>query len=217
VFSANIDGTRCLLDSLPNVPEKIIYSSTLDVYSVDSSIISESSSLASNNFYSSSKLFSEYLIKDYCIRNKTNFFILRFGHIYGPGEFEYKKFIPTVIKSILKDEEVIIYGDGENKRDFLYIDDAVESIIRSILLKDNKSYLINIVSGKSKSLNEYLSIIFTLLKYNKTPIYKKNDLNQLSYFFDNKKMIETFGNFNFYNIDDGILNEINYIKRKLDE
>jgi nucleoside-diphosphate-sugar epimerase len=217
IYSSNIAGTNNLLNSLPNIPEKIIFSSTLDVYSKDIDIITEDSSLSSNSFYSCSKLFTEYLIKDYCMINKSKFIILRLGHIYGPGEFKYKKFIPTIIKNILKDEDIIIFGDGENKRDFLYVSDAVDAITRALYLDINESQILNIVNGKSYSLNYYLSVIFDLLKYNKKPLYKNTDTIESSYSFNNEKMINILGNFKFYNIKDGILNEINYLKGKLDE
>lgn len=83
---------------------------------------------------------------------KNNFpiIILRFYQIYGPYQ-RINRFIPMLIDSCLKNKSIGV-SHGKQKRDFLYIDDAVDAILKSILLKHQGYKIINIGSGKTIKL-----------------------------------------------------------------
>ena len=57
--------------------------------------------------------------------------ILRFSNVYGPYSFHKTSVISTFIKSIIMNKEIIIYGDGNQTRDFIYVDDLISAIINS--------------------------------------------------------------------------------------
>ena len=114
VIDDNIQGTRALLSSLPGKPEKFVFSSTLDVYATPEGVeaLSERSRGKPMGLYGASKLFCESLVSAWGQQHSVDYSILRYGHIYGPGEERYKKLIPTVIRGLLKNQGPTTYGDG---------------------------------------------------------------------------------------------------------
>jgi nucleoside-diphosphate-sugar epimerase len=87
---SNVKNTVYLLDNIPNVPNKIIFTSTIDVYKNTNIIIDENSETNPISLYGWSKLLCEKIIEQYGYQNNSIVQILRIGHIYGNGEEEYK-------------------------------------------------------------------------------------------------------------------------------
>ncbi len=87
---------------------------------------------------------------------------LRFFNIYGPGQnvnSPYAAVIPIFIKKALNNEDLIIYGDGNQTRDFIYIDDVINACI---LASEKGSGALNIGSGIPVSVNEIAKLIVEL-------------------------------------------------------
>lgn len=93
-------------------------------------------------------------VTDFLIeQSKKNNFpitVLRFYQLYGPHQ-RINRFIPMIINSCLKNASIGV-SHGKQKRDFLYIDDAVDAILKSISLKHPGYKIINIGSGKTIKL-----------------------------------------------------------------
>jgi|SRR3989344_2186328 len=90
--------------------------------------------------------------------------IYRFFNVYGPGQNpNHLNVIPGFIKKILSNEPPIIYGDGYQTRDFVYIDDVIESCIAGLKKEKNNNFIFNIGSGKETSINSLLEILSKLL------------------------------------------------------
>jgi len=100
--TSNIYFTQSLLNALHNQCKKIIFLSTLDVYSSKEEIITEESIISPISLYAHSKYYCEKLIEAWANLHSCAYQILRIGHIYGPGEESYKKIIPVTIKNVLK-------------------------------------------------------------------------------------------------------------------
>lgn len=83
--------------------------------------------------------------------------ILRFYQIYGPKQ-KIDRFIPLLINSCIKKIDFIT-SHGKQKRDFLFVEDAIKAIIRSIKCKDCRGMIINIGTGKPISLMSIIKII----------------------------------------------------------
>ena len=114
-----------------------------------------------NNPYSLSKIISEKLICLYWDFYNVNSVILRPFNIYGYGQS--KRFlISNIIDSILKKKEIEI-NDFNISRDYIYIDDVLTAIFKSIYLK-KKKLVLNIGSGKSFKIIEIIKIVERLVK-----------------------------------------------------
>lgn len=154
--NCNIYNTEYLLSSyLPSL-KKIIFLSTLDVYKYGR-MLTEESELYPVSLYGMSKLYCEYMVKAFAEKNGLLYNILRIGHTYGIGEEKYKKVIPIMIKNILENKRIDIYGRGISERAFINVEDVAQAIIKTIEL--DSSNTINIAGKEPKSMLELAGIL----------------------------------------------------------
>jgi UDP-glucose 4-epimerase len=127
LYETNVKATAALLGSLPSTPRRFVFASTLDVYAPvgPGEELSEQSPVAPRDAYGASKVECEKLLTATAAAGGFTQVILRYGHIYGPGEQAYRKLIPEVIRRLLQGEPPVVYGDGSAERDYLYVGDAV--------------------------------------------------------------------------------------------
>lgn len=208
----NIANTECLLDSLPSIPKKVIYLSTIDVYGTVTGIIKEETPTVPCTLYGQSKLFIEKMLERWAEEKNVILQILRIGHIYGEGEDAYKKILPMTIKMILESKSPAIYTDGKEKRSFLYITDCCNLILKSIEL-DEYVGPINVVSDKEVSILELVNIIIEVSGRNIKPIVKNKNANIKDFIFNNDKMIKYLGA-ESVSLREGIIKEYEYFKDK---
>lgn len=215
IYQSNVAGTCSLLESLPNPPETIIFSSTLDLYKHpgDGTALIEESPVDPSTLYGASKLFCESYLRTFAFQNSCRYAILRYGHIYGPGEGAYRKLIPQVIRSLLKGEKPLIYGDGSVQRDLLYVDDAVEATLRAAVAEDTAIDPLNIVNGHSQSVREYVEILMRHTSFSGGAEYLSGKSGGHSLFFSNNGMLEILGHWDFVPIEEGLRREIEYFRR----
>jgi UDP-glucose 4-epimerase len=218
VFNSNVVGTKRLLESLPDVVGKFVFSSTLDVYGSleEGQLLDENTSVSPRSFYSASKFFCEGLVACFCEKNGVDFSILRYGHIFGPGEEKYKKLIPLTMSRILDGLRPEIYGDGKLLRDFLYVDDAVEATLRAASSKEECGSPINIVSGDSRTVAAVVRDIIDVSGANVEPIYKESDAGS-SIIFCPKKMKKVLGCWQLVGFKQGLSAEFKHMKGLMHE
>jgi len=167
----NLKGTQNILDAFKNSERahKFIYSSTGKVYGNPKQVpITEESFTKPLNILGKSKLITEQLI-DFYSDEKKDFIIFRIFQIYGPNQ--QKNFlIPTIlsqINSIGGKVKNIILGDIRAKRDYVYIDDVCNAIVKAIEIKEKtKLNIFNICSGRPSSAEDIVSIISKILDIN---------------------------------------------------
>jgi len=161
---------------LPNL-KRIIYVSTTDVYTREGFEISELSKTHPSNEYTSMKLSAEELIQNFSIRNGLKCQVLRFGHIYGPGNENDTKFVPNLFRSILRDEVFQLQVGLEQQMNLLYVQDAAKVLVEAA--KGNLlSGAYNVVSQESISVDKIIQTVEIIAK-------KKLKKNQTSEKFDN--------------------------------
>ncbi|WLR42997.1 NAD-dependent epimerase/dehydratase family protein [Bacillus carboniphilus] len=121
----NILVTQRLLEACKQADVKaFIYASTSSVYGHASNKVSENACLSPLSPYGVTKLTGEYLCHVYQQNHDLPVVILRFFTVYGPRQ-RPDMFFHRLIKRILLDEPITIYGDGLQTRDFTYIDDCI--------------------------------------------------------------------------------------------
>jgi len=203
----NIRFTERLLKLPFENLKKIVYLSTVDVYA-PASLISEESPTIPQTLYGQSKLYCEKMVKAFSAQRKIDSLVLRVGHVYGPGEEAYSKFIPLAIQRIIDNKRVELWGDGSELRS--YIEDVVKGIMNSLVL-DAKVDVINVVGGEALSIRQLLDRLITIsgkqVEVNELESHgKKRDL-----IFDTKKFAKYLG------VDEtdvlaGLTSEYNYMK-----
>lgn len=97
---------------------------------------------------------------------------LRYGNVYGPRQDPYGEAGVVAIFSgkMLNSEEVNIFGDGEQVRDYVYVGDVVKANI--LCLENGDNEIFNIGTGKSASVNRLFSEMKELTHYSKKAVYK---------------------------------------------
>ena len=123
------------------------------------------------SLYGLANLMIEKYIELYYRKNNLNFVILRLSNVYGPRQWK-SGIIPSIIAKLLKKERPIIYGNGIQTRDFIYIDDAISALI--LATEKGKREIYNVGSNKEISFNEIFTVIKNLLDAKNSPIYKKS-------------------------------------------
>lgn len=168
IFKNNVAATFNLLEKcVEHKIETIIFSSGIALYGEPPGRAwKETDKPKPNTIYGLSKLLAEEITRYWSDNHHIKYFLLRFPNIYGPGN--QKGVIFNFLKEIHKKGKVIIYGDGKQKRDFLFIDDAVEAIIKTLDYQ-GPSDVFNIGLGKTISLLELVALLEKILK-RKIPI-----------------------------------------------
>lgn len=128
-FRINIDGTLNILEIARNRNlERIIIASTSHVYGKNEVPYLESYIPKPSRPYETSKACTDLIAQSYADSYDLPVLIPRFVNIYGPGDLNFTRLIPKMIKQIITNNEVVLWG-GNVIRDYLYIDDAVKAYI----------------------------------------------------------------------------------------
>lgn len=151
---------------------KLIYPSSGSIFGKSSTKCSETTKPDPVNTYGKTKLACEYLAAIY--NNYVPSSGLRIFAGYGPEEDRKGKIASVVtlfINDILHGRSPMIYGDGNQTRDFVYIEDIVEAMIK--VMTNQATGVLNVGSGESISFNEVVQKINALAGTHVSPMYTK--------------------------------------------
>jgi UDP-glucose 4-epimerase len=164
----NIRGTLNLLQaSLKKNIVQFIYVSTCAAYGEACYLpISEEHPTAPLSPYGISKLAAEQYCKVFNRTFGLKTVGLRYFNVYGPRQFKgpYSAVITHFIDRLRENEPPIIYGNGEQTRDFLYVEDAVEACMLSLSSENCVGEVINIGTGIKTTINELANLLIKLMK-----------------------------------------------------
>ena len=160
-YAVNLDGTRNLLDAARTADaHRFVLASTSAIYGEEpTSPKVETLVPRPISPYASSKLAAEHLCAVYHRCYGLESVALRFFNVYGPGQdpnSAYAAVIPRMIDLLERGQRPIIYGDGEQTRDFIYVEDVVEANLRAAVASVEPGSVYNIASGRPASLNDVL-------------------------------------------------------------
>lgn len=208
--TSNIINTETLIKANnPNL-KRFIFLSTLDVYGI-CDVMTEESPVIPITLYGQSKLYCEKMIVSWSEQKKILTQILRIGHVYGPGEEKYQKAIPVMINKILNNEAIQIFGSGEDIRSFIYIEDVINAIIKSIELEVFNGP-INIVGANQISIKDLAKILIKNAESNTNiEFIETQNVIQRDFIFDNSKMKKYLLNQEI-DLVSGLKLEYNYMK-----
>ena len=140
--------------------------------------------------------------------------ILRLYQVYGPNQ-DQNRFLPILIQACLK-KKVFNSSSGIQKRDFLFISDAVKAFLKTLHSKKTNGHVINIGLGSSISLREMMNYVgkktkFFFPNYGKIKIRKDESLDVYPDIKKAKKMLDWKPSLNW---EKGVLKTIKYYKKK---
>jgi len=124
--------------------------------------------------YAVAKLVGEYYCSVFSQVFGLETISLRYFNVFGPQQdptSQYAAAIPAFVTAILKDKPPTIYGDGQQSRDFTYIDNVVVANLLAAQAKHTKGEVINVACGQAVTVNEIIDMINNLLDKNVKPTY----------------------------------------------
>jgi len=120
--------------------------------------------------YGASKLAGEGYCSAYYRTFGLKTVILRFGNVYGTGSSNKSSIVAKFIRQGMKGETCEIYGDGKQTRDFIYIDDLVDAILKAAMF-DGGGEIFQIATSKEHTVKEVAEILFEELEQKGTMVH----------------------------------------------
>jgi UDP-glucose 4-epimerase len=123
--------------------------------------------------YAASKAACDLLVLSYCRTFGIDAAILRPFNNYGPRQNEgsYAGLIPITIRRILQNEPPIIFGDGKQTRDYLYVTDTAKAAINIYKKTNTRNKVLNIASGKEISIVYVVQLIAQYMGFSREILY----------------------------------------------
>ena len=172
---ANLDGTLNVLVAARDCgAKKVVYASSSSVYG-DTPTLPKREDMIPNpkSPYAVSKLAGEYYAQVFSELYGLRTISLRYFNVFGPRQdpkSEYAAVIPRFIVRMLEDKPPVIFGDGEQTRDFTFVKDVVKANI--LAMESDAQGTFNIACGQRTSLNELAARITAILGMSIRPIYE---------------------------------------------
>ncbi len=180
----NITGTLKVLEAAKNCGvKKLVFSSSSAVYGETELLpISEANPINPLSPYAITKAAGEMYCNVYSEIYDLPTISLRYFNVFGPRQdpkSQYAAVIPIFIDKILKNESPVIYGDGEQTRDFVSVKKVVDANI--LAAQSEETGLFNIGLGKSTTINELFEIVKDSIGKNIEPLYEKKRAGEIKH------------------------------------
>jgi nucleoside-diphosphate-sugar epimerase len=171
-----IDATFTLLLAARDAGiKRFVYASSSSAYGDTPTLPKiETMSPAPLSPYAVGKLVGEYYCSVFHEVYGLETISLRYFNVFGPYQdptSQYAAAIPAFVTAILKNEPPTIYGDGEQSRDFTYVDNVVEANLLAARAKHTAGEVLNIACGEAVTVNKIIDMINEILDKNIKPIY----------------------------------------------
>lgn len=204
-FSSNLQITLNLCRMLAqHHVRRVIYFSSAAVYGEDAhnTRITEETPPQPTSHYGLGKFASEFLFRKAIGQSRpSSLLIVRPALIYGPGD--QGGYGPTgFIKSALAQEPIVLWGDGLERREFIYVGDAVK-IVHALTFQDYDGVL-NLVSGRSYTFKDAAEAVHRLLPLAHPPISRPRSKDKVDHGFDNSRLRELLPGFRFTDLFEGV-------------
>jgi UDP-N-acetylglucosamine/UDP-N-acetyl-alpha-D-glucosaminouronate 4-epimerase len=165
---ANVNATLNLLESCRKAGvRRLVYAASSSAYG-DTEVLPKVEEMSSNPLspYALQKLVGERYCKLYYDLYGLETVSLRYFNVFGPDQdphSEYSAVIPKFITRLLAKESLTIYGDGEQSRDFTYVDNVVEANLLALRATDAPGNVCNIGCAARITLNKLISLLEEIL------------------------------------------------------
>ncbi len=160
--TTNVLGASIILDSVRKYDKKLIQISTDEVFgSLTKNSATEDFLLNPSSPYSASKSAAELLAQSYFTTYNSDIIVTRCTNNFGPRQFP-EKLIPKIILLALRNQKIPIYGTGKNVRDWIYVDDHCDAILK-IAMKGKSGESYNISGNNEIDNNTIVKKILKIL------------------------------------------------------
>lgn len=176
-FYVNVMGFLRLLEAAKESGVgRVVHASTSSIYGSNPVPWREDMKVEPPNFYAASKLACEHLGRLYSLEHGVETVALRYMSVYGPREESkggYANLVSQFLWWMEKGERPVIWGNGRQTRDFVYVKDVVRANLLAAKARRVSGEVINVGTGKETSLNELVGILNRILGTDLKPKYVK--------------------------------------------
>jgi len=161
--AVNVGGTVAVMEAMRDTGvRRVVFASSGALYGEqDHQPVHERQMPNPNSPYGASKIAAEFYVSTLGILNDIETVSLRIFNAYGPGQ-DLPPSYPPVIPQLLKQSQVggslVIFGDGSQTRDFVFVDDVVDALVAAATAVDADRAVINIGSGQEASINDLATL-----------------------------------------------------------
>lgn len=219
-FKINLEASKKIIDVCLKNNVVFMFASSAAVYGEDKSPIkSEESSSNPISPYGKSKL----LVEEYCASLKDRglrFVCFRNFNVYGPRQAidsAYAAVIPKFIERALVNQELIIFGDGEQTRDFIFVSDVIDAFLQVIRKPDNFNDFFNLGSGKTVTISQLAKLIIAKTNSSSKITFLPARKGDIKHSTASIQKIKAKGWEPKTSLEKGLLKTINYYKKLLQD
>ncbi|MGV3684483.1 MAG: SDR family oxidoreductase [Daejeonella sp.] len=215
----NIDGFLNILVASKDVGiKKLVYAASSSTYG-DSTVLPKMENIIGRPLspYAVTKYVNELYGQVFADLYNINLIGLRYFNVFGPKQDPdgaYAAVIPLFMKSAIANTSPFINGDGEQTRDFTYVENAVQANVKALFSNVTGHEVINIAYGERTSLNQLWSSIKSLANCKVDPIYRDSRLGDIR---DSLADISKAGRLieykPEYSVQDGLVRTFNWYKK----
>ncbi|MGB4018389.1 MAG: NAD-dependent epimerase/dehydratase family protein [Syntrophomonadaceae bacterium] len=210
----NINGTISLLQQCAlHRTKKLIYSSSGAVYGHSQRLpIKEEEMTRPVSFYGLSKYAAEQYIQLFGVLYELDYTILRYSNVYGLRQNPHGEsgVLAIYINNLLKNRDLIVHGDGEQTRDFIFVKDVARANLQALHYGSRE--IINISSNTGTSINQLISKLNALIKNKQKIIYGEERPGDIKHSrLDNDKARRLLHWEPAYSLVEGLKETIDYV------
>jgi len=216
---ACVDGTfNLLLKAKENNVRRLIYAASSSAYGDKETLPKiETMSPEPLSPYAAAKLMGEYYCQVFAKVYGIETFCLRYFNVFGPRQnpaSQYSGVISRFIDALLSDKTPIIYGDGEQSRDFTFIANVVDANIKAAQTAQGIGEVMNVANGERISLNQLLEVLKKITARETVSAEfqseRKGDVKHSQ--ADNQRAVEWLGYEKLVGLEDGLQKTIDWWK-----
>lgn len=193
---ANVTGTlNVLIAAKDSGVKKVVFASSSSVYG-DTPTLPKSEDMPVNPLspYAVTKATGEFYCRVFQEIYGLSTISLRYFNVFGPRQdpnSQYAAVIPKFITAILRDEPLVIFGDGEQSRDFSFIKHVVSANI--LACRSNQTGIFNIACGRQITINELVDILNEILGKDVEPVYNEERPGDIKHSLADISRARSFG------------------------
>ena len=192
----NITGTlKVLVAAKDTDVEKVVMASSSAVYGDSQNMpLKEDAPVKPMSPYAVTKATGELYCNNFTDLYGLQTAALRYFNVFGQRQdpnSQYAAAIPNFIDRILKGERPVIYGDGEQSRDFIYIKNVVDANIK--VCESTKTGIFNIGHGKKTTINELVKVINEVMETDIEPVYEDERVGDIKHSLADVSKAKSFG------------------------
>ena len=159
-MDVEVIGTRNVVDAAEiNNVKRIMYASTSGIYShsaIVKNALTEEVLVDPRTSYAMAKRYNEIYLASHHEERNLNVISVRFFNVYGSNQ-DNRMVVPRFFEQAIENKPITVFGNGQQTRDFTYIDDTIESCVR--LMNLDGCHIVNIANEAEWNINDLASFI----------------------------------------------------------